>query len=66
MKEKKPEKIIAAITAALSLYLEEQIKAPPFIILPGELRSAPSLWRFIGRKEVMDSRTLVQMNCMKW
>lgn len=59
--EKVSPKISAAITAAIHLYLEEEIKAPPFIILPGELQSTSSPWRFVGRKECMDGRFFVQM-----
>jgi len=54
-------KVSAAITAAIHLYLQEETKAPPFIILPAELHSSSSPWRFVGRKECMDGRFFVQM-----
>gem|GEM_PF-1904677 len=59
--ERVSPRISAAITAAIHLFLEEEIKAPPFIILPDELRSTNSPWRFVGRRDCMDGRLYVQM-----
>jgi hypothetical protein len=65
-KEKRDPRIIAAaIAAAIQLYMEEETKTPPFIILPHELRTTTSPWRFVGRKDIMDGRSFVQMKFLK-
>lgn len=61
---------IAAISAAIDLYYEyevaEEIQPPPYIILPSVLAAQPSPWRFIGRSDSMNNRTMVQMKSMRW
>lgn len=62
-------KIIAAITSALSVYLAEdsyETPAPPYIIAPSVLASQVSPWRFVGRQESMQMRSMVQMKSMRW
>jgi len=65
MPEREHKKVTAAITAAIHLFLQEEAKAPPFIILPDELHSSSSPWRFVGRKENMDVRYFVQLKMLK-
>jgi len=65
MPEKKNNTIAAAITAAIHLFLQEEAKAPPFIILPDELHASSSPWRYVGRKENMDTRYFVQLKMMR-
>lgn len=63
--KRSPRKTIAAITAAINLYLLEEKQAPHFIITPPEKRASESPWRFVGRKQLMDGRSLVQMRYFK-
>jgi hypothetical protein len=65
MPEREQAKVAAAISAAIHLYLQEETKAPPFIILPNELQSTSSPWRFVGRKENMDVRYFVQLKMLR-
>lgn len=58
MKDKKG--IMAAITAAVSAYLEEEQRARPAVALPRRPTPATSMWRFSGRDEIMRMRTLWQ------
>lgn len=63
--------VICAITAALGLYTEQQgqvdvMPPPPYIILPSVLSSPQSPWRFVGRNEAMENRTMVFMKSMRW
>ncbi len=61
---------VAAVTAAINLFFEydgiEEIKPPPYIILPSVLAPQQSPWRFVGRQEAMQNRTFVQMKSMRW
>jgi hypothetical protein len=61
---------IAAISAAIELYYgyetAEEIQPPPYIILPSVLAAQPSFWRYVGRNESMNNRTMVQMKSMRW
>ncbi len=64
--------VIAAITTAIEMIFEseaaasDEIKAPPYIILPSVLAASPSPWRFVGRNDSMAGRSMVQMKSLRW
>jgi len=51
---------MAAITAAVNAYLEEEARSRQAVALPRRHAATISMWRVSGRDEIMRMRTLWQ------